>query len=130
MLESVCVCMCVRVCGHPKRHREATMLRGCKMCVHMSMLMCVCLCVAEVLIFFVSAAQMQDPSSSTSMDSAVCIELWEAGVGCKWVFFWGGWVGWMPLVAPLKWGPLTERARGRTHSSANHYATEPSVICK
>lgn len=57
------------------------------MCAKMPMFECVC--VAEVLIFFVSGAQMQCASSSTSPDSAVCAGLREAGVGGKWGYILG-----------------------------------------
>lgn len=88
------------------------MLRGREMCVSMASL--VCLCVSEVLIFFVSGAQMQGPSSSTSPDSAVCTGLWEVGMGCK----AGGMGGrmWMLLAVLLEWVALMKRAKGRTHS--------------
>ena len=66
------------------------------------------MCIAEILILFVSRAQMQVPSSSTIPESAVCIGLWETGVG-----FFGGW---MPVVVLLEPGALTERARGAAHA--------------
>ena len=64
---------------------------GClmEMCACMPML--VCLSVSEVLIFFVSGAHTQGPSRSTSLDSAICTGLWEAGAGCEWgLWGWGG----------------------------------------
>lgn len=100
--------MCVFVCEDPRGYLAA----WARMYASMPMLVYVCVCVAEVLIFFVSGAQMQGPSSSTSPDSAVCTGLWEVGMGCKRGFLGG----WMPLVVLLKRGALTERARGTTHS--------------
>lgn len=84
------MCVCVCACVHLKRIHEGTLLRGRKCVQVCPMHVCVCVCVAEVLIFFVSGAQMQGPSSSTSPDSAVCIGLWEADMGCKWGFLGGG----------------------------------------
>lgn len=82
-----CVCIWLSVWGHLKRIHVGTLLCGRKIHVNIPTL---CVCIAEVLILFVSRAQMQVPSSSTIPESAVCIGLWEAGVGfsgdgCRWL---------------------------------------------